>query len=157
MKPMLPSLTRAALALCLALPFAITAAPAAEPAPGLFTEEEMSEMVTTDTGLKYVDVKVGEGEAVQKGDKLKMHYTGKLIENGQKFDSSKDRGQPFPYQHQISGVIEGWKQGVDGMKVGGVRKLWIPYRLGYGARGAGGAIPPNADLFFEIEILEKTN
>ena len=76
------------------------------------------------------------------------------MENGKKFDSSKDRGQPFPYQHKVSGVIPGWTEGVEGMKVGGVSKLLIQSKLGYGSRGAGGAIPPNSDLFFEIEILE---
>jgi len=147
-------LSRAALVGCLALSVVHSSHAAEEE---LFTEEEKAKMVTTKSGLKYVDVKVGTGELVESGDPLKMHYTGRLMENGKKFDSSKDRGKPFDYTHKVSGVIPGWTAGVEGMRVGGVRKLLIPYRLGYGSRGAGAAIPPNADLYFEIEILEKVN
>jgi FKBP-type peptidyl-prolyl cis-trans isomerase FkpA len=109
--------------------------------------------VTTPSGLKYEEVKEGSGEAAASGQTVFVHYTGWLT-NGTKFDSSKDRGQPFSFPLGGGRVIKGWDEGVAGMKVGGVRKLTIPPELGYGARGAGGVIPPNATLVFEVELLK---
>ena len=109
--------------------------------------------VTTASGLKYEDVKVGTGDTAESGQTVSVHYTGWLT-NGTKFDSSKDRGQPFSFPLGGGRVIKGWDEGVRGMKVGGVRKLTIPPDLGYGARGAPGAIPPNATLVFEVELLK---
>lgn len=108
--------------------------------------------VTTPSGLKYTDVKVGTGAEAKPGETVSVHYTGWLT-NGTKFDSSKDRGQPFTFPLGAGRVIKGWDEGVAGMKTGGVRKLTIPPELGYGARGAGGVIPPNATLVFEVELL----
>ena len=107
---------------------------------------------TTPSGLKYEDVEVGNGASPQKGKRVTVHYTGTLT-NGTKFDSSRDRGQPFEFPIGMSRVIKGWDEGVLSMKVGGKRKLMIPSALGYGARGAGGLIPPNADLNFDVELL----
>ena len=107
---------------------------------------------TTPSGLKYIDEKVGTGASPTKGKKVTVHYTGTLTD-GKKFDSSVDRGQPFEFVIGIGQVIKGWDEGVLSMKVGGKRKLMIPANLGYGARGAGGVIPPNADLNFEVELL----
>lgn len=108
--------------------------------------------VTTSSGLQYIDLKVGTGATAQAGQTVSVHYTG-LLENGKKFDSSVDRGQPFSFPLGAGRVIKGWDEGVQGMKVGGKRKLIIPSNLGYGARGAGGVIPPNATLIFEVELL----
>jgi peptidylprolyl isomerase len=117
-----------------------------------------SKMITTPSGLQYEDVKVGTGATPQKGQTCVMHYTGWLWENGAKkgkpFDSSVDRGTPFPFPIGQGRVIKGWDEGVATMKVGGKRILIIPPDLGYGSRGAGGAIPPNATLMFEVELLE---
>ena len=110
----------------------------------------------TDSGLQYIDQKVGTGDAAVKGMKVDVHYTGWLYvdgKRGKKFDSSVDRGQPFSFNLGAGQVIKGWDEGVQGMKVGGTRKLTIPPALGYGARGAGGVIPPNAMLLFEVELL----
>ena len=104
------------------------------------------------TELKKEDTKVGTGAEAVTGKSVSVHYTGWLTD-GTKFDSSKDRGQPFSFQLGAGQVIKGWDQGVVGMKVGGIRKLTIPPELGYGARGAGGVIPPNATLVFEVELL----
>jgi FKBP-type peptidyl-prolyl cis-trans isomerase FkpA len=109
--------------------------------------------VTTASGLKYEDTKVGTGAEAKAGQQVSVHYTGWLT-NGTKFDSSKDRGQPFVFPLGGGRVIKGWDEGVQGMKVGGVRKLTIPANLGYGAQGAGGVIPPNATLVFEVELLD---
>jgi FKBP-type peptidyl-prolyl cis-trans isomerase FkpA len=109
--------------------------------------------VTTSSGLKYQDVKEGNGDVATAGKTVSVHYTGWLT-NGTKFDSSKDRGQPFEFPLGGGRVIRGWDEGVQGMKVGGVRKLTIPAELGYGARGAGGVIPPNSTLVFEVELLK---
>jgi FKBP-type peptidyl-prolyl cis-trans isomerase len=103
-------------------------------------------------GLEIQDLKVGDGAEAVKGKKVSVHYTGWLT-NGTKFDSSLDRGKPFQFQLGAGQVIQGWDQGVAGMKIGGKRKLTIPPDLGYGARGAGGVIPPNATLVFEVELL----
>jgi FKBP-type peptidyl-prolyl cis-trans isomerase len=108
--------------------------------------------VTTPSGLKYEDLKVGTGAEAKAGQTVSVHYSGWLT-NGKKFDSSVDRGQPFQFPLGAGRVIRGWDEGVQGMKVGGKRKLTIPPDLGYGARGAGGAIPPNATLLFEVELL----
>jgi FKBP-type peptidyl-prolyl cis-trans isomerase FkpA len=111
---------------------------------------------TTASGLKYEDTVVGSGDTAAAGQDVQVHYTGWLYENdkaGRKFDSSKDRGEPFEFPLGAGHVIRGWDEGVAGMKVGGTRRLIIPADLGYGARGAGGVIPPNATLLFEVELL----
>ena len=109
-------------------------------------------------GLKYTDTKTGDGAAAKAGNKVSVHYTGWLSDNGakgKKFDSSVDRGQPFQFTLGAHQVIAGWDEGVAGMKVGGKRTLIIPPELGYGARGAGGgAIPPNATLIFDVDLLQ---
>jgi peptidylprolyl isomerase len=112
--------------------------------------------VTAPSGLKMIDTKVGTGATCKPGQTCVMHYTGWLSENGQKgkkFDSSVDRGQPFEFPIGQHRVIAGWDEGVATMKVGGKRTLIIPPELGYGARGAGGVIPPNATLIFDVELL----
>ena len=114
------------------------------------------DMVETDSGLRYVDHKVGDGAEAVAGKTVQVHYTGWLNDNGQKgkkFDSSVDRGQLFSFPLGARRVIKGWDEGVAGMKVGGKRTLYIPANLGYGSRGAGGAIPPNADLIFLVELF----
>jgi len=116
-------------------------------------ETKGNKMVTTDSGLKYVDVVVGKGASPTRGKQIKVHYTGTL-ENGTKFDSSVDRKKPFSFIIGMGQVIKGWDEGVMDMKVGGKRKLVIPANLGYGARGAGGVIPPNATLLFDVELLD---
>ena len=112
----------------------------------------MGEEITTTSGLKYVDLVIGTGESPKPGQKVSVHYTGTL-ENGAKFDSSVDRGQPFVFPIGEGRVIKGWDEGVMTMKIGGKRKLIIPPDLGYGAKGAGGVIPPGATLIFEVELL----
>ncbi len=104
------------------------------------------------SGLKYVDQAVGTGDVAVAGKTVSVHYTG-WLENGKKFDSSVDRGEPFSFPLGAGRVIKGWDEGVQGMKVGGKRKLTIPSDLGYGSRGAGGVIPPNATLIFDVELL----
>ena len=116
-------------------------------------------MITTDSGLQYEDTIAGDGPEAQAGQHVKVHYTGWLHDpaatggRGRKFDSSKDRNDPFRFGLGAGQVIRGWDEGVQGMKVGGTRVLLIPPQLGYGARGAGGVIPPNATLVFEVELL----
>ena len=110
--------------------------------------------ITTDTGLRYQDIKSGSGEvATGRGQTVIVHYTG-WLEDETKFDSSRDRNEPFSFPMECGYVIPGWDEGVKGMQVGGIRRLVIPPELGYGARGAAGVIPPNATLIFEIELLE---
>ena len=112
--------------------------------------------MTTASGLQIIDTKDGTGASPKPGQTCVMHYTGWLYENGQKgkkFDSSVDRGEPFEFPIGAGRVIKGWDEGVATMKVGGKRTLVIPPELGYGARGAGGAIPPNATLMFDVELL----
>ncbi|HYP87927.1 MAG TPA: FKBP-type peptidyl-prolyl cis-trans isomerase [Polyangiaceae bacterium] len=114
-------------------------------------------MTTTSSGLSYEDTQVGTGESPAKGQTCVMHYTGWLwvdSAKGSKFDSSVDRGRPFSFPIGAGRVIKGWDEGVASMKVGGKRTLLIPPALGYGASGAGGVIPPNATLLFEVELLE---
>ena len=107
----------------------------------------------SDSGLKYDDLTFGDGPLATTGQTVSVHYTGWLT-NGTKFDSSKDRDEPFEFKLGAGHVIRGWDEGVQGMKVGGIRKLTIPPQLAYGARGAGGVIPANATLVFEVELLE---
>jgi len=109
--------------------------------------------ITTASGLIYEDTVVGEGAEARAGDHVVVHYTGWLTD-GRQFDSSKDRGDPFDFPLGRRHVIAGWDEGVQGMKIGGARKLTIPPQLGYGARGAGGVIPPNATLVFAVELLD---
>ncbi len=110
-------------------------------------------VITTSSGLQYVDLVEGTGSTPQTGQTVVVHYTGTL-ENGTKFDSSRDRNRPFQFKIGVGQVIKGWDEGVGSMKVGGRRQLIIPSDLGYGARGAGGVIPPNATLIFDVELLE---
>ena len=116
-------------------------------------------MITTASGLQYEDTVEGNGELAVAGRQVSVHYTGWLHDpqadnqRGRKFDSSKDRGQPFAFGLGEGMVIKGWDEGVQGMRIGGTRVLTIPAQLGYGARGAGGVIPPNATLVFEVELL----
>jgi FKBP-type peptidyl-prolyl cis-trans isomerase len=121
--------------------------------PVFAAETTVNKMTTTDSGLKYTDQVVGKGASPVTGKKVTVHYTGTL-ENGKKFDSSVDRKQPFSFIIGVGQVIKGWDEGVKSMKVGGKRKLVIPANLGYGARGAGGVIPPNATLLFDVELLD---
>lgn len=110
-------------------------------------------ITTTASGLQIEEIKLGDGDSAAAGQFVSVHYTGWLTD-GTKFDSSKDRNEPFDFPLGRRNVIAGWDEGVQGMRVGGVRKLTIPPQLGYGARGAGGVIPPNATLVFEVELLE---
>jgi peptidylprolyl isomerase len=124
--------------------------------PTTATAQAAGNTATTPSGLKITDSKVGTGATPKAGQTCVMHYTGWLYENGakgKKFDSSVDRGQPFEFPIGQGRVIAGWDEGVATMKVGGKRTLVIPPALGYGASGAGGAIPPNATLIFEVELL----
>ena len=144
------SLAGAAAALALTLT-AAGIVPTGSPTPA-----SAQQTMTTPSGLKFTDSKAGTGATPKPGQICVMHYTGWLYENGQKgkkFDSSVDRGQPFEFNIGRGMVIKGWDEGVATMKVGGKRTLIIPPDLGYGARGAGGVIPPNATLMFDVELL----
>ena len=116
-------------------------------------EKDDAKTVTTKSGLKYIDLKEGTGDKAQAGDAVEVHYTG-WLKDGTKFDSSKDRDKPFTFKLGARQVIKGWDEGVAGMGVGGKRKLIIPADLAYGKRGAGGAIPPDAELTFDVELLK---
>ena len=134
---------------------AVSGGIAAVPAPAL-SQTTGSKMTTTASGLQITDATVGTGASPKTGQTCVMHYTGWLYENGvkgKKFDSSVDRGEPFEFKIGVGQVIKGWDEGVASMKVGGKRTLIIPAALGYGARGAGGVIPPNATLMFDVELL----
>ena len=113
---------------------------------------DANNIVTTDSGLQYEVIAEGDGAQPQPGNRVFVHYVGTL-EDGTKFDSSRDRGRPFDFTVGQGQVIKGWDEGVGAMKVGDRRKLIIPPDLGYGARGAGGVIPPNATLIFDVELL----
>lgn len=127
--------------------------PAPEPDPPPAAEgPKGSATVKTPSGLEYEDIVVGNGASPTPGATVSVHYTGRLT-NGTKFDSSLDRGQPFEFSIGQGEVIKGWDEGVMTMRVGGKRRLTIPPDLGYGARGAGGVIPPNATLVFDVELL----
>ena len=128
---------------------------AGQPAPA--AAQPTGGKVTTSSGLQITDTQAGTGVSPKTGQTCVMHYTGWLYKDGAKgakFDSSVDRGKPFSFSIGTSQVIKGWDEGVATMKVGGKRSLIIPPELGYGARGAGGAIPPNATLLFEVELLD---
>lgn len=115
---------------------------------------DLSQAITTDSGLQYIDVEEGSGAQPQPGNQVTVHYTGTLDDEARtKFDSSLDRNRPFSFKIGVGQVIKGWDEGVASMKVGGKRLLIIPPELGYGSRGAGGVIPPNATLIFEVELL----
>ena len=130
----------------LALPLSVQAAAPAAPA------KVAGKPKITTSGLSYYDLAPGTGTAAKAGDKVHVHYTGWLV-NGTKFDSSLDRNEPFTFSLGKGEVIKGWDEGVAGMKPGGKRQLHIPAALGYGARGAGGVIPPNAELVFDVELI----
>jgi FKBP-type peptidyl-prolyl cis-trans isomerase FkpA len=121
------------------------------------TSPTVEQYIKTPSGLQYADIKVGSGPAARVGNKVTVHYTGwlkgRLGIPGRKFDSSRDRGEPFQFPLGMGEVIAGWDEGVQGMQVGGIRKLIVPSFLGYGMRGAGDSIPPNATLIFEVELL----
>jgi FKBP-type peptidyl-prolyl cis-trans isomerase len=112
----------------------------------------MTETITTPSGLQYIDIVVGNGDTPQRGQQVSVHYRG-LLKDGTQFDSSYDRGSPIQFMVGVGQVIPGFDEGLATMAVGGQRHLYIPSDLGYGERGAGGAIPPNADLVFEIELV----
>jgi len=136
------------------------AAPAPAPAPaGTNVEKDKDTgkpIVTTPSGLKYVDIVVGTGAAVKTGDHVSVNYVGKLLD-GTKFDASADHGGTFDYVQGVTSLIQGWTEGTSTMKVGGKRKLIIPPQLGYGMQGAGDAVPPNATLIFEIDLVSINN
>lgn len=117
------------------------------------SQNKDEKVITTKSGLQYVELTTGTGTEAKSGDPVSVHYTG-WLKDGKKFDSSKDRNMPFDFKLGAGMVIKGWDEGVQGMKEGGKRKLIIPAALAYGDRGAGGVIPPNAELTFEVELLK---
>ena len=124
--------------------------------PAILTPARAQPIMTTPSGLKIIDTQPGTGASPKTGQTCVMHYTGWLYDNGtkgKKFDSSVDRNEPFAFKIGVGQVIRGWDEGVSTMKVGGKRTLIIPAALGYGAQGAGNAIPPNATLMFDVELL----
>ncbi len=121
--------------------------------PTIGGDKKEKKVVTTPSGLKYIDEKVGTGKTAKKGDTVEVHYTG-WLKDGKKFDSSRDRGKPFSFKLGAGRVIKGWDEGVQGMKEGGIRKLIIPANLAYGDRAVGGVIPANSELTFEVELLK---
>lgn len=131
------------------------ATPAASPVSGVVKSSDV--YVKTGSGLQYADIKVGTGPAAHAGQRVTVHYTGwlkgRLGMEGKKFDSSRDRNEPFQFMLGMGEVIPGWDEGVQGMQVGGHRKLIVPAALGYGSKGAGDSIPPGATLVFEVELL----
>jgi peptidylprolyl isomerase len=129
----------------------VTATASTTPTPSTSPAAAGGNVITTPSGLKYVEVKIGTGATAAAGQQVSVHYTGTL-ESGQKFDSSLDRGTPFQFNLGGGQVIKGWDEGIAGMKIGGKRKLIIPPNLGYGARGVG-PIPPNATLLFDVELV----
>jgi FKBP-type peptidyl-prolyl cis-trans isomerase FkpA len=139
-------------ALTLAVAVAFTAHVQAGPAAAGGPAKTTGKGTTTKSGLQYWDLKKGAGAVAKSGDQVKVHYTGWLTD-GKKFDSSVDRNEPFDFKLGQGMVIKGWDEGVAGMKIGGKRQLRIPPDLGYGAGGAGGVIPPNATLVFDVELL----
>ncbi len=120
---------------------------------GTAGEKKEPKVITTKSGLKYIDLLEGTGKDAKAGDTVEVHYTGRL-KDGTKFDSSHDRNKPFTFKLGAKMVIKGWDEGVAGIKEGGKRKLIIPPELGYGKRGAGNVIPPDAELHFEVELLK---
>jgi peptidylprolyl isomerase len=140
----------------IALTAALTLGGAFLPSNHAIAQTQGSTMTTTSSGLQFEDTVVGTGATPQTGQTCVMHYTGWLYQDGKKgakFDSSLDRGKPFEFPLGMGRVIKGWDEGVASMKIGGKRTLIIPPALGYGARGAGGVIPPNATLVFDVELL----
>ncbi len=142
-------------------PMFYTSAQAKTPPPapaggGEIDKDTGKPIITTSSGLKYVDLVVGKGAAVKTGDHVSVNYLGKLID-GTKFDASADHGGTFDYVQGVTSLISGWTEGTSTMKVGGKRKLIIPPQLGYGMQGAGDAVPPNATLIFEIELVSINN
>jgi peptidylprolyl isomerase len=152
-----------AAAAAIALPVVAAAGPSPKPIvkksthPPAHKAQNAKKIVTLPDGLKYIDEVVGKGPQPKVGQTIRVHYVGTLASNGHKFDSSRDRNEPFEFQIGVGQVIKGWDEGVMSMHVGGKRKLMIPAKLGYGERGAGGVIPPNADLVFDVELLEIVN
>jgi peptidylprolyl isomerase len=126
--------------------------PAPAPSGGETDKDTGKPIVTTASGLKYVDLAPGTGPLVKQGDHVSVNYVGKLLD-GTKFDASADHGGTFDYVQGVTSLIQGWTEGTSTMKVGGKRKLIIPPQLGYGMQGAGDAVPPNATLIFEIEMV----
>ena len=134
-----------------------SATPPAPAGANIETDKDTGKpVVTTPSGLKYVDIAVGTGPAVKTGDHVSVNYLGKLID-GTKFDASADHGGTFDYVQGVTALIQGWTEGTSTMKVGGKRKLIIPPQLGYGMQGAGDSVPPNATLIFEIEMVSDAD